>query len=40
MPFEMAIVDTVVRGRIDAVFANPDGTFTVVGWKTGGTARR
>lgn len=35
VPFEMAIVDTVVRGRIDAVFANPDGTFTVVDWKTG-----
>lgn len=35
VPFEMVIVDTVVRGRIDAVFANPDGTFTVVDWKTG-----
>ena len=35
VPFEMAIGDTVVRGRIDAVFTNPDGTFTVVDWKTG-----
>jgi len=35
VPFEMAIAGTVVRGRIDAVFANPDGTFTVVDWKTG-----
>lgn len=35
VPFEMVIADTVVRGRIDAVFANPDGTFTVVDWKTG-----
>lgn len=35
VPFEMAIFGTVVRGRIDAVFANPDGTFTVVDWKTG-----
>jgi len=33
--FEMAIGDTVVRGRIDAVFADPDGGVTVVDWKTG-----
>jgi DNA helicase-2/ATP-dependent DNA helicase PcrA len=31
----MMIGDTVVRGRIDAVFADPDGGFTVVDWKTG-----
>ena len=31
MPFG----DTVVRGRIDAVFADPDGGATVVDWKTG-----
>ncbi|MCB0925196.1 MAG: ATP-dependent helicase [Mycobacterium sp.] len=35
---------TVVRGRIDAVFADPDGGVTVVDWKTGepptGEARR
>jgi DNA helicase-2/ATP-dependent DNA helicase PcrA len=35
VPFEMAIGDTIVRGRIDAVFADPDGGTTVVDWKTG-----
>ena len=35
VPFEMALGDTVVRGRIDAVFADPDGGVTVVDWKTG-----
>jgi DNA helicase II / ATP-dependent DNA helicase PcrA len=35
VPFEMAIGDTVVRGRIDAVFAESDGGATVVDWKTG-----
>ncbi|MEZ0358017.1 ATP-dependent helicase [Mycobacterium sp. SA01] len=35
VPFEMAIGDTVVRGRIDAVFADADGGMTVVDWKTG-----
>lgn len=35
VPFEMAIGDTVVRGRIDAVFADPDGGAIVVDWKTG-----
>jgi DNA helicase-2/ATP-dependent DNA helicase PcrA len=35
VPFEMAIGDTVLRGRIDAVFAEPDGGATVVDWKTG-----
>src|SRR6201999_3419058 len=35
VPFEMAVEGTVVRGRIDAVFADPDGGFTVVDWKTG-----
>ncbi|HYB38871.1 MAG TPA: ATP-dependent DNA helicase [Mycobacterium sp.] len=35
VPFEMLIGDTVVRGRIDAVFADPDGGATVVDWKTG-----
>ncbi|WP_409369205.1 PD-(D/E)XK nuclease family protein [Mycolicibacterium insubricum] len=37
VPFELALGNTVVRGRIDAVFAEPgepDG-FTVVDWKTG-----
>ncbi|HYU65666.1 MAG TPA: PD-(D/E)XK nuclease family protein, partial [Jatrophihabitantaceae bacterium] len=42
VPFEMAIEGTVVRGRMDAVFAEPSaatnagpGGFTVVDWKTG-----
>ena len=35
VPFEMVIGDRVVRGRIDAVFADPDGGTTVVDWKTG-----
>ena len=35
VPFEMPIGATVVRGRIDAVFADPDGGATVVDWKTG-----
>jgi DNA helicase II / ATP-dependent DNA helicase PcrA len=35
VPFDMVIGDTVVRGRIDAVFADDDGGVTVVDWKTG-----
>jgi DNA helicase-2/ATP-dependent DNA helicase PcrA len=35
VPFEMAIGDRVVRGRIDAVFADADGGVTVLDWKTG-----
>jgi DNA helicase-2/ATP-dependent DNA helicase PcrA len=35
VPFEMVFGETVVRGRIDAVFAGPDGGATVVDWKTG-----
>jgi DNA helicase-2/ATP-dependent DNA helicase PcrA len=35
VPFEMTIGDVAVRGRIDAVFADPDGGATVVDWKTG-----
>lgn len=31
----MPVGDTVVRGRIDAVFEDPDGGATVVDWKTG-----
>jgi DNA helicase-2/ATP-dependent DNA helicase PcrA len=34
VPFDMVIGDTVVRGRIDAVFTDADGA-TVVDWKTG-----
>ncbi len=35
VPFDMLIGDRQVRGRIDAVFADPDGGFDVVDWKTG-----
>ena len=35
VPFEMALGSRVVRGRIDAVFSDPDGGVTVVDWKTG-----
>jgi DNA helicase II / ATP-dependent DNA helicase PcrA len=36
VPFEMQIGDRLVRGRIDAVFADdPAGGFDVVDWKTG-----
>ena len=38
VPFEMAIEGTVVRGRMDAVFAEPASgpeRYTVVDWKTG-----
>lgn len=35
VPFELVLGDTVVRGRIDAVFGDPDGGVTVVDWKTG-----
>jgi DNA helicase-2/ATP-dependent DNA helicase PcrA len=33
--FETLVGGLVVRGRIDAVFADPDGGWTVVDWKTG-----
>ncbi|KRE33907.1 ATP-dependent DNA helicase [Mycobacterium sp. Soil538] len=35
VPFDMMIAGRVVRGRIDAVFADDDGGVTVVDWKTG-----
>jgi DNA helicase II / ATP-dependent DNA helicase PcrA len=35
VPFELVIDDFVVRGRMDAVFRDTDGGFTVVDWKTG-----
>ncbi|HEU5271037.1 MAG TPA: UvrD-helicase domain-containing protein, partial [Jatrophihabitans sp.] len=33
--FEMSLGGRVIRGRMDAVFAEPDGGYTVVDWKTG-----
>ncbi|AFM16219.1 DNA/RNA helicase, superfamily I [Mycolicibacterium chubuense NBB4] len=35
VPFDMVIGGRVVRGRIDAIFADDDGGVTVVDWKTG-----
>ncbi|OQS13904.1 ATP-dependent DNA helicase [Nocardia donostiensis] len=35
VPFETTIAGTVVRGRMDAVFAEPGGRWIVVDWKTG-----
>ena len=36
MPFETGVGDRLVRGRIDAVFADdPAGGYDVVDWKTG-----
>jgi DNA helicase II / ATP-dependent DNA helicase PcrA len=37
--FETTIGGVVVRGRIDAVFADDDGGWTVVDWKTGDPPR-
>ena len=33
-PFALVLGSQVVRGRIDAVYAEPDGSFLVVDWKT------
>jgi len=35
VPFATTIAGTVVRGRMDAVFAEPGGRFDVIDWKTG-----
>lgn len=36
LPFETRVGDRLIRGRIDAVFADaPDGRYDVVDWKTG-----
>ena len=39
VPFETEVEGTLVRGRIDAVFADADGGATVVDWKTGALPR-
>jgi DNA helicase-2/ATP-dependent DNA helicase PcrA len=36
-PFALVLDGQVVRGRIDAVYAEPDGSFLVVDWKTNRT---
>ena len=35
VPFATAVAGVVLRGRMDAVFADPGGRFDVVDWKTG-----
>jgi DNA helicase-2/ATP-dependent DNA helicase PcrA len=35
VPFETIVAGVGVRGRMDAAFADPDGGWTVVDWKTG-----
>jgi DNA helicase-2/ATP-dependent DNA helicase PcrA len=35
VPIETRIADTVVRGRIDAVFRDADGGWDLIDWKTG-----
>jgi DNA helicase-2/ATP-dependent DNA helicase PcrA len=35
VPFETVVAGVGVRGRMDAVFTEPDGSWTVVDWKTG-----
>jgi DNA helicase-2/ATP-dependent DNA helicase PcrA len=35
VPFDTQIGDRQIRGRIDAVFATPDGGYDVIDWKTG-----
>jgi DNA helicase-2/ATP-dependent DNA helicase PcrA len=34
-PFELVVGNRVLRGRIDAVYRDPDGTYDVVDYKTG-----
>ncbi|GGF41619.1 ATP-dependent DNA helicase [Marmoricola endophyticus] len=34
-PFSLVLAGQVVRGRIDAVYTEPDGAFLLVDWKTG-----
>lgn len=35
VPFALFLAGQVIRGRIDAVYAQPDGRWLVVDWKTG-----
>ncbi len=35
VPFALPIYGTEIRGRIDAIFVDEDGTFHLVDWKTG-----
>src|SRR5205814_217640 len=35
VPFATTVAGVVLRGRMDAVFADPGGRFDVIDWKTG-----
>ncbi|MCY0935664.1 UvrD-helicase domain-containing protein [Streptomyces sp. H34-S4] len=37
VPVQITLAGRVIRGRIDAVYRNPDGTYEIVDWKTGRT---
>jgi len=37
-PFQLLLGGHIIRGRIDAVYQEPDGTYEVVDWKTNRTA--
>lgn len=39
VPFETTLAGVVIRGRMDAVFAEPGGRWTIVDWKTGAEPR-
>ncbi|MGH3881664.1 MAG: PD-(D/E)XK nuclease family protein, partial [Actinophytocola sp.] len=39
VPFTCDVAGISLRGRMDAVFADPDGTWTVIDWKTGALPR-
>ncbi|GIH12717.1 ATP-dependent helicase [Rugosimonospora africana] len=35
VPFSVTVAGVIIRGRMDAVFQEPDGRYDVVDWKTG-----
>ncbi|MEV0409954.1 UvrD-helicase domain-containing protein [Streptomyces sp. NPDC050448] len=37
VPVQFTLAGRVIRGRIDAVYRNPDGSYEIVDWKTGRT---
>lgn len=38
-PVQLTLAGRVIRGRVDAVYKNPDGSYEVVDWKTGRTTQ-
>ncbi|MFD3872334.1 UvrD-helicase domain-containing protein [Streptomyces sp. NPDC058623] len=38
-PVQLTLAGRVIRGRIDAVYRDPDGSYEVVDWKTGRTTQ-